>query len=623
MFPANPTTNQLYKNQTKIWRYTGVAWVKVASTGDLININSTYNIADGANITNLLDLHLNLGDICQLDEGTYYIDRPIVCTTTCYLYGNVASGKVILKPATQTQTGYLFDVHSKYDICGITAIGNNKDGLYFIGTDNVGSNGGNIRKLYLSDFDIGVYFTNNSQHPLGLHYTDIYMQVFNTAGIVIGGNNYNNTSNGEDCWLFENIITTNGWKSDITFANTVVTGSSTDTVSWTPPANAPPFGYTILRSANGSTNWQVPPNWSDVFFTGASFVCKKQIGETWFYKVVRSTFGSIMNRGKNITIVNGHIGEHSTMGMVFINCPTTFISNGYTESRNGTDIGGILPSGAYAMLVSINSDIMVTGGWCECFNYYGICYNGGHINVSNVRWSSPTVIGYGMFLVDSTSFVNYTGRVTPNIPLIVNKNQDAIYSYKAFTNTYDLRMQKTIRSSNTVGLSLECQDTNKFQVNVDNTGSSLFANHPTFINKTKSKQRLLVQNSDIYTTIPNATSTAIFQFDIATTNGAGSVLVDLQASVFYSGACRQSLQTSINISMINTAGSIMASAANDTPRIVIQNGTLSLSSVTIAITGSTVTVYTNIVSSGSGASINCYVNPKLSFGIPISNFKIL
>jgi hypothetical protein len=275
-FPPNLTMNQKFWYQQKQWKYNGIGWMKQTPDYTVVDMNTTYGISPGDDVTDILEQTLNSGKPVSFIDGTYLINRPIVCTKSAMITGNKETRGVIFMPATNTQTGYLFDIRSSCSFSGVSGKGYNVDGSYFVGSDFTCSVSSNIEYSNITNFDICINFTNNTQHPLGLKYSNIYMQVFNTASIIVGGTGVNQ-SNGEDCWIFEQVMTSNGWKPDVVFSSTKTTNAADtiDTVTWTPPSIVPTYGYQVLRSSNGSTGWHSPPNWNTIFFTGP---CRK---ESW------------------------------------------------------------------------------------------------------------------------------------------------------------------------------------------------------------------------------------------------------------------------------------------------------------------------------------------------------
>jgi hypothetical protein len=354
---------------------------------------------------------------------------------------------------------------------------------------------------------------------------------------------------------------------------------------------------------------------------------EKKVGEVWSYKVIRATFGAILSRGKNITIINGHIGEQTTFALVFNKCPNVSITNAYTESRNGTNMGGTLPSGATAAIVGISSDISIDTAWCEGYSWYAWVIGGSGITASNIRYSAA-IPKYAMFAMDSDVYnhVNYNGRAPYNIPKIAPLSGSSIAiaaDYFSNTTNYIEGRNVTISSPKSAMFNLAYADNNYFNVVSDSSGSSIQGNHLTLTNKQKDKQTVLLNNPSIATFLTNDVSTPVCQFDITSGNGAGSVEFGVTITSGFVGAVRQVAYATVSVLVFNSAGTISSNATILNQSSLLVNATFAITSVTAAVSGTTITLSIRATSTGASPGLTCYIVGNSSAGFTMANYKVL
>lgn len=235
--------------------------------------------------------------------------------------------------------GYLLKPSASYDIRGISIEGNGRDGCHLIGSDQMGGAGFAILDtLTLRSADTLINFGTAWEHPLGLSYDRIYGQHFQTGGIILGGID-GQARSGESAWRFGLIVMTNGGGDGggrVPAQGVKVrkdASARSDLVTWSAPGSAPLFGWIVLRSRDGKTGWQVPPNWAAGLCQDNRFVAGKDPGENWTYAVMRQTVGMCLHRGK--AVAAGVVqAEYCGIGVLLIDIAGFDIQAVYSETRD-------------------------------------------------------------------------------------------------------------------------------------------------------------------------------------------------------------------------------------------------------------------------------------------------
>lgn len=295
----------------------------------------------------------------------------------------LASGRSapVLK-ASPSFRGFLLRPTSSYDLRDLRIEGNGFDGCHLIGNDRAGSSGfSTLDSLDLRQADTFVNFGSQWEHPLGLSYSRVYGQTFRNAGIVIGGSSSNYVS-GESLWSLNNVVLTNARSTSLSADEvSIIRGiPGGDRLSWKPD-NAATYGWIVLRSANGKSDWHVPPNWPVKGNVSKSFVSLTKPGDYWHYAVVRKTIGMSLNRGKAVSLGTVQ-AEYCGVGLILSNIAALSLQTFYSESRSPNKIP--IP------------------------NVLGILATGYTYGVINSAWLEG--LSYGMFIEKSCKLVLASAR---------------------------------------------------------------------------------------------------------------------------------------------------------------------------------------------------------------------
>lgn len=336
-----------------------------------------------------LQAAVNTGRKVKLRGGTtYYINAEIKPPTNggLFIEGAGCLGTAASKlQAAAGFTGWMLRPVGTYVLRNFSISGNGLRGCYLIGSnDNLGAGVATIEDVAIGNADIGIFFDWQWEHPFQLRYNGIAGTGFMHGGICLGGVS-GAASSGESAWSMDNVCV-NGAPNgpgipaqDISVAPNSP-NATTDRITWT---NANPiFGYTVMRSADGSTGWHVPPNWaSDGLFTG-TFDAAKASGETWSYMVVETSRGVSLRRGKviNLGVIQA---EYFTIGTHLRDINVAQISQHYSETRNFNP-----PLGQFTSIWSNNTSLTVGGLWSETYGYGLVSWGNSIVAVLGGRVSS-------------------------------------------------------------------------------------------------------------------------------------------------------------------------------------------------------------------------------------------
>ncbi len=538
-----------------------------------VHMNSKYGfLGNGEDVSTALLYEQNLGKMCEFEEGNYVISSEI-SADYIRIHGLGHAQNVVFS-CPSGFVGFMFRPLLGYDIDGIKLIGTGAAGQYGVGNNIVTSIGrGYIRNFRHQQLDFGIFFDDLVQHPIGLNYSHIYGQSFSTAGIVIGGKGAVATA-GEDGFYFEECLLTNATFSEKVYSSTVAQNSPTtsqDTVSWD-NTNVPYFGYMVLRSADGSTNWHVPPNWYKCDFVGNSFSAQKTVGETWTYKVVKVTHGLSVARAKNVTITTEHC-ENFTVGAKFKDCKSVNITTGYCESRGSNYV--------LAAVVADNSIVRTGPFWNENGNYFGLCLNNGSIRSESVSVGSG--IKWALFgLAGSTnqSFKyessGHNPTTTPLYRAIGDSTYDHIYS-TMLNDTPNAILRNQISHHTKAAYSVAYRGVEKGSLSATSSGSLLDVNaiHCQPASLSLGSAPLVNSVSAIKTSLSTSVDTSCLTFTVPS-NGAGTLDVDFSIRIYDgSSVARQVVSGKLKIAVVRpSTGTAVCGLSTTNVAKAIQQGTI-------------------------------------------------
>lgn len=352
---------------------------------------------------------VNTGFHVFVPAGEYYLSAPITNPSIATEHLDI-SGEYFRSTRINAKagfTGYMLKPSKSYNIQDVTIIGIlGQSGVYGIGCNDVNSQGTAILKrvaVYYTDEAIS--FGGEYEHSIGLTYEDIYVQFFLNAGINLGGIT-GTASSGESNFALTRIAVTNAAMLPTVYASSVsvdTPNSTTDRITWT--GTVPPYGFLVLRSANGTTNWHVPPNWNTIYgFTSLTFDATKVAAETWTYKVVRNTIGINVRRAK--AIFGGSIqSEYSGVGQVYNDITGGCIDAVYYENRDPISSPyNPNPSLAGMAFIGVNG-MSVNSGFIDKSSYGIIANNNSKVSLGNIRFINTQLFPTATFAAGTDTYI--------------------------------------------------------------------------------------------------------------------------------------------------------------------------------------------------------------------------
>lgn len=590
-----------------IYESDGVSWdpVTIGDYTTAINLNSKYRLKgdNTEDITTYLQAEFDAGNLVLLDKGEYLVSN--VRSNQIYLHGTNVRG-VILHPITG-HTGIMLNVTSKYDIRNIDlkgtsatfhtsiAIGNDDSS----GTINLG---GVLDNLYINFMKFGILCGNNTQHPLGLNINHVYAQAIKVGGCIINGDG-SVATNGEDCYVItESKFTNGGGNFSTTYVSTVANNTpndTSDTVTWTNAEEVPYFGYTVFRSADGSTNWHVPPNWFKSDYKTQSFVATKQTGETWFYKVLLTNVGTSISRAKNITYTSGH-SEDFVIGHRFTDCPSVSLSSNYFETR--------LTNYGLCAIHSNNSVVECGPSWCEGASYAVICASNSNVKSANIKTGIGVKIAlFGLAGATQQNF-EYSGAYNSNVAYSLYKDVGgSIFNHNSDVATVDANTstdyvtyptaQTRLRRLNhfrKAGFEVAYRGTTNGGLYSEAGQSYLVANYVELQPHAIGAVKVPIQScaSAVRTNLSTSAATAFASLTVPS-NNSGTVQFSVNiAIVDSSSVSRQVFGGVVTVSAVSASGTVAAGIAFENSVKAVQNGTLTVPTnpFTVSVSGSVVTI---------------------------------
>lgn len=508
--------------------------------------------------------------------------------------------------ATSDFAGYLIKPNAGYDLRDLRLIGNNKDGCHLIGNGADDSTGlARIERVYLSDAEFGINFGDAWEHPWGLYYNQLTGVNFRTGGINLGGNTGTATS-GESAWSMDNInfigstAAGNVGSGGIEATGTTVTHSvtsTTDKIDWT-DTSTPYYGWCVLRSADGTTKFHVPPNWNSDLFTAKTFTAEKAAGETWTYKVVRMTKGLNIQRAKSVFM--GVVQtEYFGIGLQLKNVPNATLNQFYSETRNRT-----VPLSNYCGIRLNSSRLTLCGGHAEAATY-GISNFSSALNLSGSFNSVDCAIGkmqQGGSTTQQSTLVNL--RAQGSTPDVI-KTGGSIYDFYIIeSKLYNEGMHHYLDGANSAGYHLRRRGVELGSFEVINSQAVLKANVVTATMNSKALAPLVTNNSISTSATLNAATQVLFITGLAA-NSMSNLNFRFSAQVRDgSSVARQLISGNLSLNVLRaSSGDTTAVASISNLNKALQQGTATDPEVFVAVTGADVMVSLKINSSLTGSCV--------------------
>jgi len=406
---------------------------------------------------------------------------------------------------------YVLHAVGAYCIKELTIVGiANTLEIYGLGTNTAGTSGASVVLDGVSFyfFDECVSFGPEYEHPLAVDYDRVYCQFFMRAGINLGGLS-GTASSGESNFDFGRITVTNAGQPRTEYVAAVevnTPSTSFDRITWT--GVVPTYGFVVMRSADGLTNWIVVPNWAAYYYPSLSFDAAKTIGETWYYKVVPNTVGLLVHRAKAIS--GGSIQtEYVGIGQLYKDVRGVCINSVYYEIRSET----IPPPMLCAVYGVVAENVTINSGWVEKSAYAVIGNGNGTMDINNIRCSGLSVAAIGE--VDSTD-LNLTYSNIDGASLVyarITGNTNISYYGKEYTSsTNELKLSHKINPKRS--LLYRGVEKSAWQYNITDGGVISGVNSIAVIPLSKTKIVPVVQGGSYSTVLTSAVATPVFSFSV-------------------------------------------------------------------------------------------------------------
>jgi hypothetical protein len=573
------------------------------------------SIADGTNTTPLqtyIQASIDTAQVVYFPSGIYGITAeltPAPVNGRFDLRGS-STRKVTIQALTGFVGSYMLHATGAYDLRDITLVGI-KDtlGIYGLGTNTAGTSGGAVvlDGVTFFFFDECVSFGPEYEHPLALNYDRVYCQFFMRAGINIGGLT-GIASSGESNFDFGRITITNARQTRTEYATSVTVNTpstSYDRLTWA--GTVPTYGFLVMRSADGSTGWHVPPNGAYLGeLTALTMDAAKTVGETWFYKVVPNTIGLLVRRAKAIS--GGSIQtEYVGIGQYYLNVQGAEIGSIYYEVRD-EDVP--CPS-VCAVAAKLSLGLSISSGWVDKSGYGLILVGNSSAEYKNVRHSSLWWAAIGIGSSTATN-VRYNGLVT-------NKQAVLSLSGSAYDNTYSGSeysadvFEEKLSHATKVKRSLALRGAEKSGWSYDSTnGTQLTGLNLVDIKPfSKTVMRAPVQSTGDSAILTNNVATAFASFTVALNSCVNLTLAFVIGFSDAASVARQVAGGTLTVSAVSASGTVVA-GVNSLVATAVQGGTLvSGPTFTTSIAGAVVTVLCH-VNSDINTSIRLLLTPVSS-----------
>tara|TARA_R110000824_G_C15233132_1_gene679101 strand:+ start:20469 stop:22724 length:2256 start_codon:yes stop_codon:yes gene_type:complete len=557
----------------KRWKRPDVRVVEI-EWGGLDNTGATDDSA-------LMQAVVNLGLPMTAGVGTFQFNVVNDPNTSVFKLTGASSILTVIDGVPGYQ-GYVIQTDRGYDIRSLRIRGGGLDGQYAIGSNVVGSGGGSvvIKNVVIRSIDQGIYFGEEYEHPIGLTYDDIYVQGYRTAAINLGGDN-GPTSDGESCWSLDNVRTPNQGQVNPVYVHATqnnVPSTSQDTITWT--GDSPDFGYLVLRSA-GTTDWHIPPNWTSANYAALSFVADKEVGETWFYRVLRMTVGTNIHRAKvvNIGVLQN---EYCGIGLRLDTVKACNIGSHYYEIRNP-----LLAQGGFASIYAGNSTVAIQTSRAELAGYNIYTASNSKVHAGMTISSNGTIAVFGnggaTAQLVTHGYVSLGG--TPKLYHAPNNGSND-YNYEALIDD-GARLAKVISHSAKAEHEFQFRGVKKGSIFADATGCTAEISRLDLKLTSKTMTPLVVNNIG-GTTLVDAVATDVLDVDVVGNNGSSSLRLHYKVIVLDGASVtRQTESGWLDIDTVNVATTTPTVMVSTTSvHQLLNQGTLSTAFTASAVAGS-------------------------------------
>lgn len=580
-----------------------VDWVAPETYGAIGNGDAANADADTA----ALQSAINTGKPVMVSTGKNYrinaeLMPPVGKDLVILGMRNTGSAGATLT-AVSSFTGYMLRPRAGYDIRDVKLTGNDQDGCYLIGSaDDSAAGLARLERIYFSNADIGVYFGGQWEHPWGLYYNQLVGVNFNTGGINLGGVS-GAASSGESAWSMDNInmigqVTGNGIPAPSQAVSANTPNATSDTITWD-NSSPPLYGWCVMRSANGTTGWHVPPNWTSSGLDAASFVATKTSGETWYYKVVRMTRGLHIRRAKAIAIAIAQL-EYFGIGVYAKDVSALDIAQYYGETRDRSPN----PLPMFAGIYGDNSLIGIGGGWCEQFGYGTVSWANsllsiyGSLRLNNCKWGKGGRGGSTAQAIFTTGELRATGT-TPNTIVAMS---GSAYDYAGAGIEFDSSSNKTVSyvdGADGNEFSARRRGVTKGRLFVNASGEGALAVDRASVTQPNKTLTPPILNTANYSTLTAGSATGFMTISGLPNNSLASLafLVHI-GGIDGSSVRRQSCVCRVEVALVEAAGTGVTSAiVAGSEAKAIQAGTMGTPAFTASVSSGVVTLSCNIASS--------------------------
>lgn len=540
------------------------------------------------------------------------ITPPVSKALVVWGFRNTGVGESRLTAAAGF-TGYMLRPKVDYDIRDVKLVGNTLDGCYLLGSpDN--SSGGLVRveRVYISNADIGIYFGGAWEHPWGLYYNQIAGFGFNTGGICLGGTS-GTASSGESAWTMDNININGSTAGSGIPATGVSVGinnpdATHDLITW--DNTVPPlYGWCVMRSADGTTGWHVPPNWTSSGLNAGTFSAQKASGETWTYQVVRMTHGVHLRRSKAV-FSSVMQSEYFGIGIYVESVNAINIGQVYYENRDRA-----IPLSMFAGLYADKSQITLGGGWVEQCGYGIIsAFNAevtvnGPMRVSNCKWGKAGVGGATTQSLRHPAGILATG-ITPNTIVSLSGSVFDYIRYGVEEDTVAGSMTLYVDGATASGVEARYRGATKSRIYINASGEGEVACDRLKLVQPNKIGVPPIANLVNRTTITSGTATPFMTISGIPTNTAAAVsfLISIRGSDG-SSVTRQNLVCRLDVSLLEVAGTGVTTAVIASAEAkAVQLGTMGTPAFTASVSSGVVTISCNITVTGT-TSLFLYAVP--------------
>lgn len=502
--------------------------------------------------------------------------------------------------ATPDFTGYMLKPKAAYDIRDIRIVGSGLDGCFTLGNDIESSAGlARVERYYFSSVDIGINFGDKWEHPWGLYYNQIVGLGCNTGGVNLGGNIGGlAASSGESAWTMDNILLIassaagNNGSGGIEAPSVVITPnvtSTTDKIIWD-NSTIPYYGWCVMRSANGTTNWHVPPNWTSDLFKLSEFTATKTAGENWNYKVIRMTKGLNIRRAKAVNIGVAQC-EYFGIGTQLTDVPCATISESYSESRERT-----IPLSNFCSIRLNSSALTLNGGWCEKSSYGISVWANSVLSLSGTFRASACVLAKAQLggATQQQMYINKLNAVNGTPDIIVGDG--SIYDYAVKEDKYyDDGIHTHVDGANSSGFHIARRGVTKGKLAVETSGLSVVVADIARVNVINKTLTPSFANESTTSPLTAGSATKFLTLANITANSGGVAKFDVLLIVRDgSSVARQVLAGTLKVQYLRASTGDVVSSITQETTILNQQGTLNSVVYSTTNTNTSVDIYANV-----------------------------